>query len=145
MRNIIDGFITVHCFGRWNDKPEFTFLGIGRVVNYKDNFTEVFNKDGSRTFCLEFELSCRDELENPAFINNFDGVFEDLVSTEGKTKYVRHKTRERNPEIIKAKKIECLGHDSLTSLEVSDAGQVRDYLFVRGMSSSSVWICSATD
>jgi len=41
--------------------------------------------------------------------------------------------------------IECLGHDSLTSLEVSDAGQVRDYLFVRGMSSSSVWICSATD
>ena len=41
--------------------------------------------------------------------------------------------------------IECLGHDSLTSLEVSDAGQFRDYLFVRGMSSSSVWICSATD
>jgi len=108
MRNIIDGFITVHCFGRWNDKPEFTYLGIGRVVNYTDNFTEVFNKDGSRTFCLEFELSCRDELENPAFINNFDGVFEDLVSTEGKTKYVRHKTRERNPEIIKAKKREFL-------------------------------------
>ena len=95
-------------FGRWNDKPEFTYLGIGRVGNYTDNFTEVFNKDGSRTFCLKFELSCRDELENPAFINNFDGVFEDLVSTGGKTKYVRHKTRERNPEIIKAKKREFL-------------------------------------
>ena len=34
--------------------------------------------------------------------------------------------------------IECLGHDSLTSLKVSDAGRFRDYLFGRGMSSSSV-------
>ena len=34
--------------------------------------------------------------------------------------------------------IQCLGHDSLTSLEVSDAGQLRDYLLERGMSSSSV-------
>ena len=34
--------------------------------------------------------------------------------------------------------IECLGHDSLTSLEVSDAGQFKDYLFDRSMSSSSV-------
>ena len=34
--------------------------------------------------------------------------------------------------------IECLGHDSLTSLEVSDAGWFRDYLFERSMSSSSV-------
>ena len=31
-----------------------------------------------------------------------------------------------------------LGHDSLTSLEVSDAGRFRDYLFERGRSSSSV-------
>ncbi len=34
--------------------------------------------------------------------------------------------------------IECLGHDSLTSIEFSDAGRFRDYLFERGMSSSSV-------
>ena len=38
--------------------------------------------------------------------------------------------------------IECLGHDSLTSLEVSDAGRFRDYLFERGMSSSSVSVSS---
>ncbi len=31
--------------------------------------------------------------------------------------------------------IECLGHNSLTSLEVSDAGRFRDYLLKRGMSS----------
>ena len=34
--------------------------------------------------------------------------------------------------------IECLGHDSLTSIEVSDAGRFRDYLFERGISSSSM-------
>ena len=34
--------------------------------------------------------------------------------------------------------IECMGHDSLKSLAVSDAGRFRDYLFERGMSSSSV-------
>jgi len=31
-----------------------------------------------------------------------------------------------------------LGHDDLTALEISDAGRFRDYLFDRGMSSSSV-------
>jgi len=34
--------------------------------------------------------------------------------------------------------IDCLGHDNLTALEVSSAGRFRDYLFERGMSSSSV-------
>ena len=34
--------------------------------------------------------------------------------------------------------VKCLGHDSLTSFEVSDAGRFRDYLFEHGMSSSSV-------
>ena len=33
---------------------------------------------------------------------------------------------------------ECLGHDNLSMLKVSDGGQFRDFLFDRGMSSSSV-------
>ena len=33
---------------------------------------------------------------------------------------------------------ECLGHENLTALEISDAGRFRDYLFSKGMSSSSV-------
>ena len=33
---------------------------------------------------------------------------------------------------------DCLGHDDLAVLGVSDAGRFRDYLFDRGMSSSSV-------
>ena len=33
---------------------------------------------------------------------------------------------------------ECLEHDDLSNLEISDAGRFQDYLFTRGMSSSSV-------
>lgn len=108
MRSIIDGFTQVYCFARWNIDPEFTYLGIGKVMNYRDDFKNVFNKDGSPTFCLEFELNCKDSIVNPTFINNFDNPFEDGVPDipEGKEKYVRHKTRERNPAIVKQKKNE---------------------------------------
>jgi len=33
---------------------------------------------------------------------------------------------------------ESLGHENLSDLKISDAGRFRDYLFARGMSSSSV-------
>jgi len=33
---------------------------------------------------------------------------------------------------------DCLGHDDLAAIEISDSGRFRDYLFDRGMSSSSV-------
>ena len=33
---------------------------------------------------------------------------------------------------------ECLEHENLSDLEIFDAGQFRNYLFARGMSSSSV-------
>ena len=33
---------------------------------------------------------------------------------------------------------ECLGHENLSDLKISDAGRFRDYLFARGISSSSV-------
>ena len=107
MKSIIDGFTTIYCFARWNPKPEFTFLGVGRVISYNDNFTNVFKEDGTQTFCIEFELSCKDDAVNSTLINNFDNLFEEGFSDEtpeGKAKYVRHKTRERNPEIVKRKK-----------------------------------------
>ena len=106
MRGIIDGFTSVYCFGRWNAKPEFTYLGIGKVVSYRDNFNKVYKKDGTQTFCLEFELNCSDSLVHPAFLSSLDSVFEEEMpsSPEGQAKYVRHKTRERNPGIVKDKK-----------------------------------------
>ena len=58
-------------------KSEFTFLGIGKVNSFQDNFTEVYDKDGTQTFCLEFELSCADDVRNPAFLSNFDRSYEE--------------------------------------------------------------------
>ena len=80
-------------------------FGVGRVVNYRDNFTEVYERDGTQTFCLEFELDCRDGVVNPAFIGNFDDLFEEGVpeAAEGRERWVRHKP-ERNPEIVRSKK-----------------------------------------
>ena len=106
MRSIIDGFTTVYCFGRWSEDPEFTFLGIGKVISFQDNFTDVYDRDGTQTFCLEFELSCADDVQNPAFLSNFDRSYEEETSStvEGQAKYVRHKTRERDDAIVRDKK-----------------------------------------
>lgn len=122
MKSIIDGFTTVYCFARWKDKDPFTYLGIGKVINYTDGFDEVFEKDGARTFCLEFELDCSDSTVNPAFLGNFDDVFEEGIPEvpEGKEKWVRHKTRERNPEIIKKKKQLFLKEHGKLFCEVCD-------------------------
>jgi len=110
MRDIISGFLTVYCFARWDDtKPEWKYLGIGKVINFLDN-QQVYDSSGKETFCLGFELNCNDKNTNPSFINNFDTPFEDGLPDvlEGKEKYVRHKTRERNPEIILQKKKEFI-------------------------------------
>lgn len=107
MRNIINGFLAVRCFARWNSDPEWTYLGIGKVMGYSDSQL-VYDKDGAETTCLGFELNCKDSITDPTFINNFDNTFEEGIPDvkEGKEKYVRHKTRERSAEIVKKKKRE---------------------------------------
>ena len=107
MRNIINGFLAVRCFARWNSDPEWTYLGIGKVMGYSDSQL-VYDKDGAATTCLGFELNCKDSITDPTFINNFDNTFEEGIPDvkEGKEKYVRHKTRERSTEIVKKKKRE---------------------------------------
>jgi hypothetical protein len=106
MRSIIDGSLQVQCFARWNSEPKFRYLGIGKVINFTDNFSEVFEINGERTYCIQFELNCRDDLISPGLINNFDQAYEEIVSEEGAEKYVTHKTRERGSEIVEAKKSE---------------------------------------
>ena len=51
----------------------------------------------------------------------------------GKTKPF-FESSERNMRYL----TDCLGHDDLAAIEISDAGRFRDYLFDQGMSSSSV-------
>lgn len=109
MRNIIDGFLTIYCFARRDENlPLWTFLGIGRVINYFEK-QPVYDTHGTKTFCLAFELNCKDQNVNSSLINNFDSVYEeDSHVNEGQEKYVRHKTRERNREIIEKKKNEFI-------------------------------------
>ena len=51
----------------------------------------------------------------------------------GKTKLF-YESSERSTRYL----IDCLGHDDLAAIEISDAGRLRDYLFDRGMSLSLV-------
>ena len=44
--NIIEGEFNLYCFARWDNAPEFRYLGIGKVLDYKDGAT-VIDKDGS--------------------------------------------------------------------------------------------------
>ena len=56
-----------------------------------------------------------------------------LLKGNGKTKLF-FESSERSMRYL----ADCLGHDDLAAIEISDAGRFRDYLFHRGMSSSSV-------
>ena len=107
MIKMINGEVDIYCFMRWEDKVPFKFLGIGKVIDFKDG-AEVFDQTGKKTFCLEFKLSLDDKNVNPVLINNFDQSFEEIpqFGTEGAIKYVQHKTRERDKKVIDAKKRE---------------------------------------
>ena len=36
--DLIAGLSVPHFFARWNNEPQFTYLGIGHVISYKENF-----------------------------------------------------------------------------------------------------------
>ncbi len=55
MKDIINGFLTVHCFARWNNDPVWTYLGVGNVINYADGQI-VIDKDGSETFLFGLRI-----------------------------------------------------------------------------------------
>tara|TARA_B100000963_G_C22565022_1_gene643236 strand:+ start:476 stop:1297 length:822 start_codon:yes stop_codon:yes gene_type:complete len=119
MRNLINGSYTPYCFGRWDKNSDFIFLGIGKILDFKDG-VEVINVDGKKTFCIQFKISCKDT-SHTSVINNYDETFEDGIrelGTEGLIRYRRHKTRERNPEIIKRKKEEFLKQHGYLFCEV---------------------------
>ena len=60
MKKIITGYADLYCFARWSENLEFSFLGIGRVIDFKDN-SIVFDEKGNQTFCLEFRISCENQ------------------------------------------------------------------------------------
>ena len=42
---MINGEVDIYCFMRWEDKVPFKFLGIGKVIDFKDG-AEVFDQTG---------------------------------------------------------------------------------------------------
>lgn len=122
MKKIITGYADLYCFARWSENLEFSFLGIGRVLDFKDN-SIVFDEKGNQTFCLEFRISCENQNTKPVLINNFDESYEESIpdyGSEGAIKYVQHKKRERNPELILKKKKAFLKEKGKLYCEVCD-------------------------
>jgi hypothetical protein len=106
MQRLIGGFLEPVCFGRWNNLPEFIFLGYGKPIS----FTEVKERPGANRnlskSCLKFEFDCTNAQVGTSHLNNFDSTFEEVsdTSSEGQLKYALHKIRERDPEIVRRKK-----------------------------------------
>ena len=106
IRNIIDGEYNLYCFARWDNTPEFRYLGIGKVLDYKDG-ASVIDKDGKETTCIRFRLSCDDKTTSHSVIGDFDESFEEGLpdeGTEGRKKIVKHKKIERNTKLVRKKK-----------------------------------------
>lgn len=58
MKELIDGSLSLQCFARWEDNDEFTYLGVGKILDYRDG-AEVIDADGNETTCIEFTISTR--------------------------------------------------------------------------------------
>ena len=54
---LLKGDLIPHFFARWNQKPYFTYLGTGRIINFKDN---AQTKEGS---AIELKLICQDAID----------------------------------------------------------------------------------
>ena len=109
MKKLINGEYAIFIFARWEENTNYTFLGKGCVLDFKNNKKIVDNE--VETFCIEFTISCGDDNYNSALINNFDYFYEESIPEsipEGKQKYVEHKVRERNSKLVKDKKSEFL-------------------------------------
>lgn len=68
-RNLLEGKITPHFFARWDQKPEFTYLGIGLVNSFKDG---AQTKEGN---AIELKLIVKDAKD----ILNYAANSENLI------------------------------------------------------------------
>ena len=121
IKQIINGDLTLYVFARWDRySSEFEYLGIGKVISFEDNIS-VADRNGNDTFCIEFKLTCKESGTNAWRINNFDEAFEESLpstGTEGAVRYVIHKNRERNSNIVEKKKKEFLKKEGKLYCEV---------------------------
>ena len=53
-KKLVEGRTIPHFFARWDQRPEFTYLGVGSILGFQD---EVYTKEGST---IELKLVCKD-------------------------------------------------------------------------------------
>jgi len=70
-KKLLQGDTTPHFFARWNQKPQFTYLGIGRILGFEDN---ALTKEGH---AIRLKLVCEDAKD---IFNHLIPPFE-LIST----------------------------------------------------------------
>ena len=58
MQKIINGELNLYLFARWERNEDWTYLGIAHVLSYEDNVV-VADPEGNKTFCMEYQLTCR--------------------------------------------------------------------------------------
>jgi hypothetical protein len=74
-KQLLSGDLTPHYFARWNNKdPEFTYLGVGKVIKYKDGVT---TQSGINTIQVELLMDDADliilseQTDTPKQISSF--------------------------------------------------------------------------
>ena len=129
MRNLINGVYTPYFFGRdERESKKWNFMGIGKILKFKDG-VKVIDENGEETFAMEFLIDLNNNSQEP-FVYDYDSVYEkeDKSSgAEGKLLYRRHKTRERNPEIVKDKKKEFINIHGKLFCEVCEFDFEKEY------------------
>ena len=71
-KKLLEGKTTPHFFARWNQRPDFTYLGIGSILDFQDG---IQTREGN---AIELKLVVKDAKD----ILNYSATSEDLVLTE---------------------------------------------------------------
>jgi len=92
MQKIINGELNLYFFGRWeSNNNEFTYLGLGHVISYKEN-VPVVDRYGNDTFCIEYQITCKG-VEEISFEDIKSGVLvEREVIAKGKNNLRKKRT-----------------------------------------------------
>jgi len=71
-KKLLEGKTTPHFFARWNQRPDFTYLGIGSILDFQDG---IQTREGN---AIELKLVVKDVKD----ILNYSAASEDLVLTQ---------------------------------------------------------------
>ena len=71
-KKLLEGKTTPHFFARWNQRPDFTYLGIGSILDFQDG---IQTREGN---AIELKLVVKDVKD----ILNYTAASEDLVLTQ---------------------------------------------------------------